>query len=89
MNKSCDHCGLYYESEPGFWTGAMYVSYAIIVAIVITSLVGLHIILNLPIEIVIPVSLGIVVVGYPILLRYSRVLYIYLFVDYDGKTNSK
>ena len=87
MNQKCDHCGLFYENEPGFWTGALYVSYAIIVAVIVTCLVGLHVILDLPIEVVFPVALGIVFLGYPLLLRYSRVLYLYMFVSYDKNAN--
>lgn len=29
MYEFCPHCGLRYEIEPGYFTGAMYVSYAI------------------------------------------------------------
>lgn len=32
MNTTCDHCGHKYETEPGFFFGAMFVSYALIVA---------------------------------------------------------
>ncbi len=82
MNHRCNACGLYFEKEPGFWTGAMYVSYGFIVLLVISSLVILHIFFNQPIEVVMGVNLGIVILGYPLLLRYSRVLYLYLFVRF-------
>ena len=78
MNSQCEFCGFFYEKEPGFWTGAMYVSYGIIVAIVFLSLLVLYLILKMPIETVLPVSIGTVVLGYPLLLRYSRVIYLYL-----------
>ena len=29
MNKTCSHCGFTFEKEPGFFFGAMFVSYAI------------------------------------------------------------
>lgn len=29
MNETCPHCGLRFEVEPGYFIGAMYVSYAI------------------------------------------------------------
>jgi hypothetical protein len=32
MHEKCSSCGLLYEKEPGFFYGAMYVSYAIMVA---------------------------------------------------------
>ena len=82
MNENCSHCGLKYQIEPSFFYGAMYVSYGFIVLLVITSLVILHIYFNQPIEVVMGVNLGIVILGYPLLLRYSRVLYLYLFVRY-------
>lgn len=32
MNKECNHCGYRFEKEPGFFFGAMYVSYALGIA---------------------------------------------------------
>ncbi len=29
MHQNCDNCGLKYEREPGYFTGAMYVAYAL------------------------------------------------------------
>jgi uncharacterized protein (DUF983 family) len=37
MHKFCSNCGLKYEREPGFWQGAMYVSYALSTAIFILT----------------------------------------------------
>lgn len=31
MNKACTHCGLLFEREPGYFLGAMMVSYGIAV----------------------------------------------------------
>ncbi len=33
MHKRCDHCGLNYQPEPGFYFGASYVSYALTTAV--------------------------------------------------------
>jgi uncharacterized protein (DUF983 family) len=32
-NSTCSHCGIAFEPEPGFYYGAMFVSYAITVAL--------------------------------------------------------
>lgn len=32
MHQNCPHCGHHFEREPGFFFGAMYVSYALTVA---------------------------------------------------------
>lgn len=37
MNETCSHCGLKYEIEPGFFWAAMYVSYALMVAELVTA----------------------------------------------------
>lgn len=36
MHTNCSHCNLKYEKEPGFFYGAMYVSYALMVALFVT-----------------------------------------------------
>jgi hypothetical protein len=44
-NDHCDHCKFKYEIEPGFWFGAMYVSYGIAVVFLIifgASLISLY-----------------------------------------------
>ncbi len=33
MHENCSHCGLKYQLEPSFFYGAMYVSYALNVAL--------------------------------------------------------
>lgn len=40
MYKYCPNCGLKYEKEVGFFYGAMFVSYALNIAIFVTMLVG-------------------------------------------------
>lgn len=80
MNKSCEVCGLEFEIEPGFFWGAMYVSYAISVATAITSAVALYILLNDPDTwVYITTIVSIIVLLSPFSYRYSRVLMIYNF----------
>ena len=35
MNETCPHCEVRLEPEPGFYQGAMYVSYAITIACIV------------------------------------------------------
>lgn len=44
MHVRCEHCNHKFEIEGGFWQGAMYVSYALTVAISITTFVITYII---------------------------------------------
>jgi uncharacterized protein (DUF983 family) len=73
---SCNHCKLSYEPEPGFFFGAMYWSYALIVALIVSlsivfSLLGLfdYAIVGIPVAIVVLL---------PVIFRYSRMLMLYV-----------
>jgi uncharacterized protein (DUF983 family) len=75
MLTQCPHCCMTYEREPGYFYGAMYVSYAFIVAELVTLAIGTSILTgsdNPWLYIVILLS----VVGFlaPFNLRYSRVI---------------
>lgn len=35
MNKQCTHCGADFVPEPGFYQGALYISYALYVAFMV------------------------------------------------------
>ena len=81
MHERCTKCGLKYMIEPSFFYGAMYVSYALTVALavaifVISYLLGLGLISSLIAIIVILVALT------PLTMRVSRLLYINMFVHY-------
>lgn len=39
MNANCPHCDYKYEIEPGFFWGAMYVNYALSIAVAVAALV--------------------------------------------------
>lgn len=80
MHEQCPECGLNFEVEPGFYTGAMYVSYAFSVAIFIIVGFFLFIFFNDP-DIVVYVlsTLLTIIILFPILFRYSRVIYLHLF----------
>lgn len=80
MFDQCPVCNLKYEIEPGFFWGAMYVSYAISCAILLTLGGATLIILDDPdfwvyIAIIIPVF----ILASPLTYRYSRILMLYWF----------
>ncbi|MGB3182153.1 MAG: DUF983 domain-containing protein [Cyclobacteriaceae bacterium] len=88
MHKNCPNCGLQFEREPGFFFGAMYVSYAITMAILLGTAFVLYTFFNDPELIVYIVSVPIIViVCLPFIFRFSRVLYLHAFggVSYDPR----
>lgn len=85
-NRICSHCGLMFEREPGFFFGAMYISYAFTIAILLgTSFVLYFGFSNAPSWVYL-VSVPLVcILLLPLTFRYSRILYLYAFggVSYD------
>ena len=87
MHESCPNCGLKYMLEPSFFYGAMYVSYAITVAMaiaifVICQLLGLGLVTAL-ISI-----LAVLILANPFVMRISRLLYINLFVKFKPEADA-
>ncbi|MDG1277227.1 MAG: DUF983 domain-containing protein [Algoriphagus sp.] len=79
INHSCPVCNANLMPEPGFYDGALYISYAFSVALVITVLVALNVLFKRP---ELWMYLTTIFVGnvllLPLMLRYSKVLYLYL-----------
>lgn len=78
INKSCPVCSANLNPEPDFYYGAMYISYAFSVALVITALTAINVLVEVPelwMYLVTVVVLNIVLL--PAMLRYSKVLYLY------------
>lgn len=81
MNEECPVCGLHFEIEPGFFWGAMYVSYALTVGVMLTVGAGILIFSGGKAEFytyIIPI-ISTLVLASPLTYRYARVLMLYWF----------
>ncbi|MBU3681767.1 MAG: DUF983 domain-containing protein [Flavobacterium sp.] len=87
MHENCSHCGLKYQIEPSFFYGAMYVSYAVNVALGVATFIIAKVFIGLDLVQSFGAIIGSLVVLYPLVLRVSRNIYINLFVDYDPTSN--
>ena len=83
MNENCSHCGLKYQIEPSFFYGAMYVSYGLNVAIGIAISIVSFALLHLSIGTAFIAIIATIVVLQPFILRWSRNIYINMFVAYN------
>lgn len=78
VNHTCPHCKAVITPEPDFFYGAMYISYAFSVALVINVLIIINFFFEKP-----EMSVYIITVVFsnlillPLMLRYSKVLYLY------------
>lgn len=85
MNASCSHCKQSFEPEPGFYFGAMFVSYAINTFLFIASWIILYFLVEeVTLWMMIAVLLVVVVGFLPVIFRLSRAIWINIFVSYKG-----
>jgi hypothetical protein len=85
MDKSCKVCGEKYEREPGFYFGAMFVSYALNVAWFVTAWVATLVLIPEEDNIILIAS---IIIGFgllmaPLTYRLSRLIWINFFVHYE------
>lgn len=89
MHENCSHCGLKYQIEPSFFYGAMYVSYGLNVAIGIAAFIIAFVLFGTGLKVAFAIIIASLVLLFPFVLRWSRNIYINMFVDYDPDTKSK
>ncbi len=82
MYSDCPTCHLHFEREPGFFQGAMYVSYALGVALSIIVLLFNVIIGFNTTRFFILNTLALIVFA-PLLFRWARSLYLAIFIKFD------
>lgn len=78
VHHNCPHCQAVLTPEPDFFYGAMYISYAFSVALVINVLLILNYFFDDPdvmVYVITVVASNLILL--PLMLRYSKVLYLY------------
>jgi hypothetical protein len=78
MNERCPVCNLRFGREPGYFTGAMYASYAL--AVLLLSALSLLFwgLTDWPVERILLAATLALLPFVPAIFRYSRVIWIYL-----------
>lgn len=77
MTEACPVCGLRFLREAGYFLGAMYISYGLGVATVLPVAVVLAVVLQWHLAIVLPLAVLQTLLSVPLLLRYSRVIWLH------------
>lgn len=89
MHENCPVCNQRFDmGEPGFWYGTGYVSYALAVAISAVTFVAWWVLIGISfsdnrIFYWLIINSILLVLLQPWLMRISRVVYLYFFVNYD------
>jgi uncharacterized protein (DUF983 family) len=85
MPERCSHCNFKYEIETGFFYGAMYVSYAITVALAMGFIMFSFIFDVKNIEQVIFIFALLVLAFFPLVFRLSRSIWLHMFVKFGSR----
>jgi len=93
MPERCSECGQKMEIELGFYYGTGYVSYALSVAIAIFNFVWYTVLVGFSwqdnsIWYYLGITITMLVLLQPWLMRMSRVLYLYMFVKYNSNKSA-
>ena len=85
MYARCPNCGLEFEREPGYFTGAMVVSYALAVPVLGALVIGLMIIGGLDAVPALLIGDAVYLALVPFIFRYSRVVWLHFDWAIDPK----
>ena len=89
MPAKCECCGQLTEPETGFYYGAMYVSYGLCILISFTNYFVFESGLGFSGKVFLTINTLVLIILWPIIFRYARVLYLYIFVRYNPPNQTK
>jgi hypothetical protein len=92
MNAACDVCGLRFEREPGYFLGAMYVSYGMGVFTILPISMLLILVAGWSLVPVLALLFVQTFVSMPLFYRYSRIIWIHVdqaFIPTDAEQQKR
>ena len=85
MPKKCPKCGQDFQIETGFYYGAMYVSYAITIALIVAVFIALIVFNIFSIELFLLLDFIVLLISLPYVFKVSRSIWIALMIKFDSK----
>jgi uncharacterized protein (DUF983 family) len=89
MPDSCPACGQDFKIEPGFYIGALWTSFPIVIFIMTLLSILLLVYLKMELNLFFVVLTAILFLLQPVIIRYGRAIWIHVFVDYDSNAEIK
>ncbi len=83
IHDHCSHCKTKYRLEPSFFYGSMYVSYGLGIAFAVAAFVISYLFIGTSLKAAFFAIVGTLVVMMPFIMRWSRNIWINLFMSYD------
>lgn len=93
MPDKCPVCGQLMDIQPGFYFGSAYVSYALCIAICVFNFIWFALLIGISIDDnstywYLGITILILILLQPWIMRMSRVLFLNMFVKYDERFDS-
>jgi len=85
MNHSCQHCNLLFEPEPGYYYGAMFLSYIVFSLFMLPFALLLNFYFKLSVNMTMLVVILVSAIGFFRILRGARSLWIHIMVRYKAE----
>jgi uncharacterized protein (DUF983 family) len=85
MHEKCNVCGQAYEPEPGFFQGAMYVSYALTLGVAFVISIVMVLFFNASLWLVMGIITFLMFALLPVIFRSSRMIWLNMFIRYKPR----
>ena len=83
MHKSCPHCGLVYEREPGYFLGSIYVNYGVTALLVTVAWITMQFAFGFAPRTLLVPFLVFLVIFQTLFFRYARALWLAMDCRFD------
>ncbi len=83
MNERCEHCGLQYEREPGYFLGSSYINYGWTAMSMMFAYLLLRYVLGYPNKYVLPPLTAYIIIFPLVFFRYARAMWLAFDIYFD------
>ena len=84
MHEKCNNCGQKYEIEPGFWLGALWTSYPIVVAIETPFIFYAISTPEMSVSVMFALMIALFFILFPAITRLGRSIWAHIFIKYQS-----
>ena len=89
MYDTCPNCKQTYWPEPGFYYGAMYVSYALSIALSVAVFVASIVLWEFEVMRYLIINTAMLIIAFPWMFRTARAIWLNFFVHYQEDAETK
>ncbi|MEP7267694.1 MAG: DUF983 domain-containing protein [Saprospiraceae bacterium] len=85
MPEKCEHCGLHFTPEPGFYMGSMFISYGVFTWGMLGLIAVFYLVFNIGINLSIFLAVICGLISFTYVIRLARTVALHMVCGYDPK----